>query len=188
MEGRWVSTLIEKDAVPPPGDGFSTNPVNVPGVRSRSADSVASADVSVIVASRVSPSIDTSVSEMNPLPVIESPTAAEPAGTDCGETETTTGTGFDSSVTVKGMEAVVPPPGGGFPTDTATTPTWRSDPDMTTVIDVAVDVNGECRLPPKSTTLVPLKLFPFRVNSSSDAPVSISVGDIDNRTGSELEG
>src|SRR5947207_15402272 len=103
--------------------------------------------------------METTVVAMNPLPKILTAVAFEPGESSVGVMLVMEGEGFSRSNTVNVSVVVVPPPGDGFVTETETGPAFNSAAGMTTVIEVAAAVAGECAFVPKLITDVALKLF-----------------------------
>src|SRR2546425_972770 len=132
--------------------------------------------------------METAVVAMNPLPAILTGVATAPAASSVGVTLVIDGEGFSRSNTVNVRACVVPPPGGGFVTETVTEPAFNSAAGMITVIEVAVAVAGECEFVPKLITDVALKLFPLRLRRSSEALAEICVGSMLIKTGTAFCG
>jgi len=89
-----ATTLNDAAADPPPGVGFETVTVTVPGLITYDAGTVAEIDVALtaVICSALVP-IETVVADTNPLPEIVSVKLPAPATTDDGAAPVTVGNG-----------------------------------------------------------------------------------------------
>ena len=123
------------------------------------------------------------VAPANPVPVTVTVVAPDPAGIELGLTPVIAGAELETAPTRSVRMALVPPPGGGFVTNTERFPVTNALAGTTVVIEVGVEVVGEFCSAPMLMIEVPLKLLPLKVSVSGPPEAGVSAGEILIRTG-----